>query len=345
MKTTVIYHSADYDGLFCREIARKFLPDAELIGWDFKDPKIPFPSEGTVYILDLSPDCIFEQSPIDSQRLIWIDHHKSSIEKWTPDIMACVIPGYRIDGVAACRLAWQWFAESMATSPDTGEPIRRDVLASPNYLPPKQDYIDRKVSEPLAVRLAGEYDIWDKRDPRSETFQYGLRSRELSDCDWRQMLSTEKPSIDEVEKLIETGFDKHLLEPDGTFVGAIVGGLLEVGGHLEKYAHKENESLVKYRSYLLQWEGLKFLTLNTARCNSITFAAKDVPETGHDALLGYYFDGKGWNVSLYHAKHRTDLDLSAVAVKRGGGGHQGACGFRCEYPPFLPAPGSGCAVA
>jgi len=26
MKNTVIYHSADFDGLFCREVARKFLP-------------------------------------------------------------------------------------------------------------------------------------------------------------------------------------------------------------------------------------------------------------------------------------------------------------------------------
>ena len=29
MKNTVIYHSADFDGIFCREIARKFLPDAD----------------------------------------------------------------------------------------------------------------------------------------------------------------------------------------------------------------------------------------------------------------------------------------------------------------------------
>jgi hypothetical protein len=37
MKTTVIHHSADYDGIFCREIAKKFLPDATLVGWDFAD--------------------------------------------------------------------------------------------------------------------------------------------------------------------------------------------------------------------------------------------------------------------------------------------------------------------
>ena len=41
-KITVIYHSADYDGIFCREIAHKFLPDAELIGWNFGDVPLPF---------------------------------------------------------------------------------------------------------------------------------------------------------------------------------------------------------------------------------------------------------------------------------------------------------------
>lgn len=102
-KIVVIYHRADFDGLFCREIAKKFLPDAELIGWDYGDAKLPFPSEGTVYVLDLSPEC-FESVPQHQERLIWIDHHKSAIEKFP-----ATIPGYRIDGVAACRLAWQWF--------------------------------------------------------------------------------------------------------------------------------------------------------------------------------------------------------------------------------------------
>lgn len=49
-KITVIHHSADFDGIFCREIARKFLPpETEFVGWDYRDPKIPFPKEGTVY--------------------------------------------------------------------------------------------------------------------------------------------------------------------------------------------------------------------------------------------------------------------------------------------------------
>ena len=109
-KTTVIHHSADYDGLFCREIARKFLPGAELIGWDFGDAPLEIPSEGQIYILDLPVDRVFgmkfgEEGHLPwLERVIWIDHHKSSIETHNK-----TIPGYRIDGVAACRLAWQWF--------------------------------------------------------------------------------------------------------------------------------------------------------------------------------------------------------------------------------------------
>ncbi len=89
-----------------------------------------------------------------------------------------------------------------------------------------------------------------------------------------------------------------------------------------------------HKSYLLDWEGLKFLVLNTARFNSLTFAAKDVPETGHDALMGFCWNGAKWTVSLYHANHRTELDLSKIAVKYDGGGHRGACGFVTTKLPF-----------
>ena len=82
--TTVIHHSADMDGVFCREIARQFLPDAKLIGWDFADAPIPFPSEGQVYVLDLPPEQPFgrELTFEEKERVIWIDHHASSLEKY-----------------------------------------------------------------------------------------------------------------------------------------------------------------------------------------------------------------------------------------------------------------------
>lgn len=324
MKNTVIHHSADFDGIFCREIARKFLPpNTEFIGWDYKDQKLKFP-DGIVYILDLSPECFegleLQENWENLDRVIWIDHHKTAIDKFSYKI-----EGYRIDGVAACRLAWQWFSYGLT---DGREPMKVCV-------PEKSAYIDRNVSEPLAVRLVGEYDIWDKRDERTDTFQYGLRSRELTESDWRNILSSRQTSIEEIEGLISVGH-QNLIEPDGTSPPAIVHQLLDAGRILQRYAQTQNESLVKNLSFIVEWEGLKFLTLNTGMFNSLVFTSKDKPETGHDALMGFKYDGKQWNFSLYHAEHNKGIDLSLIASKYGGGGHRGACGFRSEKIPFIP---------
>lgn len=317
MKTTVIYHSADYDGIFCREIAKKFIPDAELIGWNFGDIPVNIPNIGKVYIMDLpvdrvlgfdfnKPETIYKK--LDganaikefNDRLTWIDHHKTSIETHPNDI-----PGYRIDGVAACRLAWQWFslAEKSWKEGDGANP------PNPNKgfyaLPEKEDFINRAVSEPLAVRLAGEYDIWDKRDPRADILQYALCC--VDPVEWDRLFSD----------------DKRYFEI-----------LIEGGEWAQHYAQRIDADLVEHKSYRIKWEGLDFLVLNTGRFNSLTFTELDVPETGHDALMGYMFNGKVWTVSLYHAKHRTDIDLSEIAKKYGGGGHKGACGFTCQSLPF-----------
>lgn len=300
-KTTVIYHSADFDGIFCREIARKFLPDAELIGWNFGDPLIPFPKEGIVYILDLSADCIMASDISDDWmvRTIWIDHHKSSMEKWTGQIT-----GYRIDGVAACRLAWQWFDRYS----------QNGSKSAFSELPSKQDFTDRKVSEPLAVRLAGEYDIWDKRDPNAELFQHGLRSRELTDTTWKYLLDNGASAAS----------DNCVLD------------LLNAGEALQYAKTQENESIIKSAGFDLDFEGLHFIACNHARYNSFLFTAALKPE--HDACLGFAWRSGKWTVSLYHAPGKESYDLSLIAVKHGGGGHRGACGFTCKKLPFdLPA--------
>jgi uncharacterized protein len=294
-KITVIYHSADCDGIFCREIARKFMPDAELIGWNFGDKLLDFPAEGVLYILDLAFDCISASSLPDDwkKRVIWIDHHKSSIEKWNDDL-----PGYRIDGVAACRLAWQWFSD---------DSIARGVMSDSCYLPRKEDFYNRSVKEPWAVRLAGEYDIWDKRDSDAELFQHGLKSEELTPHSWISLL-------------------------DSDAMSGLVIRLLNQGRALQWAKEKENESIIKSAGFDLDFEGLHFLACNHARYNSFLFTAGLKPE--HDACLGFAWRGGKWTASLYHAPGKEHHDLSLIAVKHGGGGHKGACGFTCESLPF-----------
>jgi oligoribonuclease NrnB/cAMP/cGMP phosphodiesterase (DHH superfamily) len=297
MKTTVIYHRADFDGIFCREIARKFLPaDTAFIGWDYGDAKIdPLTlAEGIIYILDLSPECLEGTENgvvlLRDRDLIWIDHHKSAIEKFSE-----TIPGYRIDGVAACRLAYQWF--------------RITAMSSPLLLPGKQEFINREVLEPLAVRLAGEYDIWDKRDPNAELFQHGLRSRELTDITWNYLLNNNHAGE-------ECVFD-----------------LLDSGRAIQYSQTRSNESVIREIGFTFQWEGLTFLGCNASRYNSHLFAAGLRPE--HDGCFGFKWTGKEWSVSLYGVPGKPDVDLSQIAVKHGGGGHKQACGFRAKTLPFL----------
>lgn len=305
MKTTVIYHSADFDGIFCREIAKKFIPDAELIGWNHGDPKIPAP-DGQFYILDLSPECLVDGVGDAFERCIWIDHHKSSIEKYNP-----LIAGYRIDGVAACRLAWQWFAQSISYA---AKLYRWDVF------PVKQAFIDRKVTEPYAVQLAGEFDIWDKRNPDAEALQMGLRSQKLTAQTWERLLNSEVP-----EALRGTGME--VTESEN-----ICRHLINQGACLQYAKTAENKEIITAAGFDLEFEGLKFIACNHARYNSFLFTAGLKPE--HDACLGFAWRAGKWTVSLYHAPGKEHHDLSKIAVKHGGGGHRGACGFVCKTLPF-----------
>lgn len=288
MGITVIYHKKDFDGIFCREIARKFLPqDTTFIGYDYGDP-IPEIATDELYMMDISiPELM------DFPNLVWIDHHVSAIEKYNKDIK-----GFRIDGVAACRLAWSYFHDSN---------------------PCKESFDYRTVMEPLAVRLAGEYDVWNLKDDRTVKLQFGLNSQK--ELDWNLLLDNRR--ID----LCDMG-DPHDASQE------YVNYLVHVGENIMSYVDKTQASYCQNSAFLIEWEGLKFLVLNTSATNSRAFEALDKKETGHDALMKFSFDGEKWCFSLYHAAHNKEVDLSKIAVKMGGGGHKGACGFVCKELPF-----------
>lgn len=284
MSIVVIYHHADFDGIFSRETARVWLDfnrDVKFIGWDYGEPKPKLELDDLVYMIDISVEGL-----MDHPNLVWIDHHKSAIEKYSH----LNIAGYRIDGVAACRLAWQWFSRENQTA---------------ITLPNKEDYVRRYVNEPLAITLAGEYDIWNKSDPRTDLFQYGLGSRDIN-------------------------FDA-LLKDDST---AYVDLIVESGKLIKFFVEKSNSSIVTKQAFDLKFEGFNFIAVNAARYNSMLFEAAVKPE--HDGCLGFHWDGqaKTWKISMYGVPHHKDYDFSVIASKYGGGGHKQACGFRCKTLPF-----------
>jgi len=325
MKTTVIFHSADFDGLFCREIARKFLPEAELIGWNFGDTPLDATEVNQrLYIMDLPMDKPFgldfvtatEVSPANVRDavglayrdVVWIDHHKSSIESHPKDIS-----GYRIDGVAACRLAWQWLAAfGRFEAQSTIEAHSQEGMAwfMAHYpLPKKSDFIDRNVEEPLAVRLAGEYDVAgpDAND-EALNFQFGLRSWELTDQNWADLLV-------------------HPYDGNG-----LTGTLIERGRAVRGYLEKA-DAMAAQSAFPMEFDGLLFLAINAYRGNSkaMQIAAAN---GGADAVMAFAYRGKKWTVSMYGIPGK-DIDLSAIAKAHGGGGHARAAGFECDKLPWL----------
>ena len=104
MNIAIIYHDADFDGKLsnevCRHWLRKLQPEANIhsYGWDYGRP-IPLPvfqAEqhsmveqqllewrfwDAIYIVDLSVDALMARPEL-REKIVWIDHHKSAIEKW-----------------------------------------------------------------------------------------------------------------------------------------------------------------------------------------------------------------------------------------------------------------------
>lgn len=291
MKVHVVYHRADFDGLFSGAVCWHWLREkldreVTMQGWDFGDPPAVVP-EGTrqLYVIDLPPDCT---EPGYQGEFFWIDHHKSSIEKFRDGFH-----GFRIDGVAACRLAWQWFRVMYAGS-------------LPRTLPEKIDFVERLVDEPVALRLAGEYDVWDKRDPDPDQFQFGLYCRD----DWSP------------QELAEKFFD----HPDAT---GLCTKMIVEGHAIMGWQRVFARQVCKSRGYYVDLGGNRYWALASVHArNSMWFPNDAVPEDCN-GLLCYRIEGDGLvKVSLYNREGCEEIDHSVIAVAHGGGGHKGACGFQ-----------------
>ncbi len=313
MKTLVVYHRADFDGLFsgavCLHWLKKLGHEVTLKGWDFGDTPIDgndyVDIDSSIYVVDLPPECV-EIEDGEHASFFWIDHHKSSIEKYPESL-----PGLRIDGVAACRLAWYYFQTGAEGS-------------GLEWAVQKSEFISRLVREPLALTLAGEYDVWDKRDYRAEQFQFGLTA-----CGpW-----TPEELAEEFLK-----FSRADGAPTGDLESMRVGKVCNDGEAAMKWQQAYAADVCKSRGYRVFSDGLWFWCLASIHAkNSMWFPQGSVPNDV-DALMCYRIEGTGTvTFSLYHKPGREELDLSEIAVKWGGGGHKGACGFEIPLSEAISA--------
>lgn len=129
----VIYHDADFDGIASGEVCKHFLTKqghaVHMYGWDYGRPlpEVSWEREthhvhnggltsrlanwedyDAIYIVDLSVDELMARPEL-RDKIVWIDHHKSAIEKWdnrTGPISGNPVPnfqGIRIDAHRTLR--------------------------------------------------------------------------------------------------------------------------------------------------------------------------------------------------------------------------------------------------
>jgi oligoribonuclease NrnB/cAMP/cGMP phosphodiesterase (DHH superfamily) len=163
------------------------------------------------------------------------------------------------------------------------------------------------VAMPEAVKLLGRYDVWDHKDDRVLPFQYGMKclAEPPDNMKWWDMLLQDRAPVS-------------------------VGNVISVGRFCQEYQEKQDVYTCKSSGFDLEWEGLRWTVINGPSRGSSVHKSRFDP-FAHDAMLGFWWNGKQWIFSLTTSK---DIDLSAIAKKYGGGGHKQAAGFEAAELPF-----------
>lgn len=161
-------------------------------------------------------------------------------------------------------------------------------------------------SVPTAVSLASDYDTW-VQSPECINFNFGMElwdHRPQSPV-WRMLLG------------------------DRQHAEFILNRIMMDGSVVVDYRKQWSDVYRERNAYEIQFEGLRCLTCNVAMINSLFFSSRI---KDYDAVIRWHFDGKDFEVGMY--TERKDVNLAAIAMKYGGGGHPQAAGFRTKHLPW-----------
>lgn len=262
------------------------------MNYDRHVPDVIYELHEDVFIVDFS----FEEIELlkiwnmTGKSPIWIDHHKSAIEKYQNFKFPRgeSITGLRYDGIAGCALTWIYlFGEEGLSFEDLVKKL------------------------PLFTYYVHLWDTWKWKD-----FRY-LEREEL-----KAFIIGLEASNTHVEG-IWSELDHH--ETGQKYMVYI----REKGRHMLTYRTHYASDLCSSIGKVIDFEGYKCFVCNMPRSNSEWFSSVKEP---YDILMPFYYNAQTeqFIVSLYSSA----VDVSAIAVKYGAGGHKNAAGFHCSNLPF-----------
>ena len=340
----ICYHHNDMDGKAAGFCVHKFKPSdiqdttTSYICRTYNDEFDKHSKNDIVFIVDLS----FSESTYQklltvcrtARRVIWIDHHKSSIKviKEHRDelqkignliyfISDCACGAALTYAFLHCPLdkinkLWnrqdgeEYDIKAYYHNLTDKAMIEVSIVRFDKGDPTSATWHEEGIELPRWLFHVDDYDCWKKQDKQTELFTLGLDVSDYSVV------------IKDRDRYIFNDIWERMSNDNEVELDAILGR----GSFISEYIH------TRYRSELkntFEWthNGITLLCKNGTG-NSWCF--EHLIEK-YDACILFYFEGKygKWKYSVF-SSDRSNFDCEAFAIKFGGGGHLHAAGFSTD---------------
>ena len=292
-KTAIVYHRVDWDGYTSAAIAKRVFPDADLIGWNYRDPLPMVDSYDRVVLVDLTvysvnPDMSrdFSWMMENQYKMIWIDHHPIISE--VPGEYA----GIQKEGIGACWLTWHYFHENYGIG----------------------------FSNMDHIKLAATYDVFRKD---------GLLCSWEDAWAYQLYLNYFGPAKTEEEALHHVYLAEDLL--DATYVEQEMH--LQNGYIMEEERSCREKSVFAKHAWEVEIDGHRGWMVETLEQPSLIIKDHSDSGDGDFFLIfseEKRADNGNYIVSI-RVPESSNFNAQAFAKAHGGGGHPKACGCQiCE---------------
>lgn len=246
-------------------------------------------------------------------KVVWIDHHKSTIEEEHPELKD--IFGYRYIGYSGAMLTYFYLIKiSLSEYQKICIELGKDFDDIPKNLDELFVLYYSKCSKFL--KLIDDYDCWKKlNNGDQDIFKLGFEAKYKNITKYSDWLNFICDEI-EIEQYVWEPFYRSIYK-HGKVIQTV---------NTEKYKNAVNNLSFEY-----DIKGYKALVLNFSERNSIVFGDKI---NDYDICCVYNYNGKVYTYSLYTAKPDIDVSIIAKSLDSNGGGHKGAAGFIKDYNIF-----------
>ena len=161
---------------------------------------------------------------------------------------------------------------------------------------------------PRAISLLGRYDRWDRGDTEA----------------WHEQIMPLQLAVLSLGADPRTDLDlwRRLIAGEG------VDDLVQAGRHIWRYRQLQNGLAARRQALEARLDGWRALAINAAGDSQLFESVWD-PQR-HDLMVAYsQMADRRWSFGLYSPK--PEVDVSAIAEARGGGGHRDAAGFGADH--------------